>query len=222
MEFRKHAISDLEKKQRFQHIVDTTERLFEDLKFHEITMAQIAKEAGLAKGTIFIYFQTKEDVFLSLAEQKIKQWSDVTATLLAGITREQKHIQVDEFIDIIITSLDNKVLVKLLAIMDDTLEQNIDFNRAVQFKTFLRGIMIDLGKLIENVFSELQQGDGMILLNQLFICFIGAYKVSTPSAIVSQVVQQPGLEMFNRDFFTTFRDMATYHMIGYLVINKRQ
>lgn len=221
MGFRKHAISDLEKKQRFQHFVDTTERLFEEANFNEITMAQIAKEAGLAKGTLFIYFQTKEDVFLSLAEQKIKQWSGIFTNLLEEITREKKDIQVDEFVDIIIASLENKVLVKLLAIMDDTLEQNIDFSRAVQFKTFLRGIMIDVGELIEAIFPELHQGDGMILLNQFFICFIGAYKVSNPSAVVRQVVQQPGLEIFCRDFFATFRDMAIYHMIGYLVINRR-
>jgi AcrR family transcriptional regulator len=221
MKSRKNAISELEKLQRFQHIVDTTERLFEDSNFHEITMAKIAEKAGLAKGTLFIYFQTKEDVFLSLAEQKIKQWSGLVANLLED-TRAKKDIQVDEFIDILITSLDNKVLVKLLAIMDDTLEQNIDFIRAVQFKTFLRGIMIDLGKSIEAIFPKLRQGDGMILLNQFFICFIGAYKVSTPSAVVRQVVKQPGLEIFDKDFFATFRDMAVYHMIGYLIINQKQ
>lgn len=222
MEFKKRAISDLEKKQKCQHIIDTAERLLEGADFNEITMAKVAAEAGLAKGTLFIYFQTKEDVFLLLMEQKMTQWSSSFAYKMEVIVKSNKNIQLEEFIDIIISSLDNKVFIKLLAILDDTLEQNIDFKRAVQHKTFLRGIMVDLGKLIEAILPILHEGDGMAILNQLFICFIGAYKVSNPSTIVKLVIQEPGLEMFDRDFIKILRDMATYHIVGYIAVNRRQ
>lgn len=221
MEF-KRAISDLEKKQRFQHIIDTAERLFMDGNFDEITMAKISAEAGLAKGTLFIYFQTKEDVFLSLMEQKMIQWSNSFANKMEAVARDKTKIQIEDFIDIVVKSLDNKVFIKLLAILDDTLEQNIDFKRAVQFKTFLKEKMNDLGKLIETILPMLHEGDGIIILNHLFICFIGSYKVANPSTIVKQVVQQPGLEMFNRDLIKTLREMATYYMIGYLAFNRRK
>jgi hypothetical protein len=113
------------------------------------------------------------------------------------------------------------VLVKLLAILDDTLEQNINFERALQFKAFLKEIMIELGAGIEIILPMLHKGDGILILSQFFICFIGAYKVSNPSAIVKQVVQKPGMELFNREFQKTLREMVTYHIIGYLTFNKR-
>lgn len=222
MEFKKRAISELEKIQKCQHIIDTAERLLEDADFHEITMAKMAAEAGLAKGTLFIYFQTKEDVFLLLMEKKLTQWSSSFANKMEVIVKSNKYIQLEDFIDMIISSIDNKVFIKLLAILDDTLEQNIDYKRAVQHKTFLRGIMVDLGKLIEAILPMLHEGDGMTILNQLFICFIGTYKVSNPSAIVKQVLQEPGLEIFDRDFIKTLRDMATYYIVGYIAFNRRQ
>ncbi|HBE77925.1 MAG TPA: hypothetical protein DDW65_09105 [Firmicutes bacterium] len=67
----------------------------------------------------------------------------------------------------------------------------------------------------------LHKGDGILILNQFFICFIGAYKASKPSAIVKQVVQKPGMELFNREFRKTLREMVTSHLIGYLTFNKR-
>lgn len=221
MDLKKRAISDLEKKERFQHIINTTETLFIDGNFNEITMAKIASEAGVAKGTLFNYFQTKEDIFLSLTEQKMTQWSNRLANKMETIVKGKKNIQIEGFIDIVINSIDDKVLIKLFAILDDTLEQNIDFKRAVRHKTFLKEQMIYLGKLIENVIPMLQEGDGIIILNQLFICFIGAYKVSNPSNVVKQAIQEPGLEMFDREFIKTLRDMTTYHMIGYLIYNRR-
>jgi TetR/AcrR family transcriptional regulator len=221
MEYKQRAISDQEKKQRYQHIINTAERLLSDAGFHEITMAKIASEAGLAKGTLFIYFQTKEDVFLSLTEQKIMEWSSNLGHKIQDLINAKIIIQIENFIDLLINSFDDRILVKLFAILDDTLEQNIDFNRAVQFKSFLKEKLVDLGKGIEAILPVLHKGDGVVILNQLFICFIGAYKVSNPSSIVKQVVQKSGLEIFNRDFIKTLREMATYHIIGYIAFNKR-
>lgn len=221
MVLKNRAISDEEKKQRYQHIIHTAERLLENADFHEITMAKIASEAGLAKGTLFLYFQTKEDVFLSLTEQKFTTWSHTLEIQIQDFIRAKKNIQIEDFIDLIISSMNDKILIKLFPILDDTLEQNISFERAVQFKTFLKEKMDDLGKWIETTLPMLHKGDGIIILNQLFICFIGVYKISNPSVIVKQVVQKPGMEIFNRDFRNTLREMATYHVLGYIAFHKR-
>jgi AcrR family transcriptional regulator len=139
-------------------------------------MANISTKPDWLRGLYYL-FQTKEDVFLSLMQQKMTQWSDSFAKKMEAVAKDKIHIQTEEFVDILINSIDDKVFIKLLAILDDTLEQNIDFKRAVQHKTFLREKMIDLGRLIEAILPMLHQGEGMIILNQLFICFIGAYKV---------------------------------------------
>jgi AcrR family transcriptional regulator len=222
MEYKKRAISDLEKKQKIDHIVGIAEMLLTDGDFREITMARIAQEAGLAKGTLFIYFQTKEDVFLSLLERKMAQWHRGLAGLLESAIREGSEKPVRDFIHILLDSVQDNVLLKLLAILDDTLEQNIDFRRAVGFKTFQKETLADLGRLVEEFLQVLYEGDGMVLLNQLFICLIGVYKVSHPSEIGRKVVKEPGLEFFDREFFETLREMVTCQLVGFMALNKRQ
>jgi AcrR family transcriptional regulator len=213
---KKRAVNDLQKQQKYQSIIDTADDLLSNANFEEITMAKIASKARLAKGTLFIYFQTKEDIFLSLTEQIITQWSNNLGNNLQDLIKNGKNIEIQDLIDILMNSVDNKTLVKLFSILDDTLEQNIDFQRAFKFKTFLKKKMIHLGKLIEEVLPRLEKGDGIVILSQLFTCLIGAFKVSHPSAIVKNVVQKPGMEMFNREFMETLKNIVTCYILGYL------
>jgi AcrR family transcriptional regulator len=46
-----------------QIIVKTAERLFAAGRFHEITLDHICKEAGIGKGTVYRYFEDKEDLY---------------------------------------------------------------------------------------------------------------------------------------------------------------
>lgn len=221
MEYKKRAVSDLEKQQKVEHIIGIAEMMLQDGNFRDITMSQIAQEAGLAKGTLFIYFQTKEDVFLSLAERKMAHWYSDLAGMLQAAIHKGSEKPVRDFIDILLESVQDNVLLKLFAILDDTLEQNIDFRRAVGFKTFLKEKLSGLGQQVEGLFQTLYEGDGMVLLNQLFICLIGAYKVSHPSDVGSKVVKEPGLEFFDHEFLGTLREMVTCHLVGFLALNKR-
>lgn len=219
MDIKKHALNDTDKKIKYQHIINTAEKLLNSGDFHQITMARLAEQSGLAKGTLFLYFQTKEDVFLSLAEQKIKQWSQTLSGRMKKAAGEKNQIQMNELIDILIESVQNKVFIKLFSILDDTLVQNIDYKRAYKFKLFFKDIMIEVGRGIEAVLPIIRKGDGISLLNHFFICLIGAYKTTAGSPVMDQVIRQPGLEMFKRDFVKTLKENITYHMIGFLTIN---
>lgn len=55
-----------EKLQRKEEIIDAAERLFFGHKFEEVSMDHIAKEVGLAKGTLYLYFRDKESLFCAV------------------------------------------------------------------------------------------------------------------------------------------------------------
>jgi len=55
-------------------ILRETRRYFPVQSFFEITMNQIAEGLGLAKGTIYLYFPTKEDLFLELLIEDMRTW----------------------------------------------------------------------------------------------------------------------------------------------------
>lgn len=50
-------------------ILDAAERVFVRSGYHESKMADVAREAGVSVGTLYNHFDSKEAVFLSLAER---------------------------------------------------------------------------------------------------------------------------------------------------------
>jgi AcrR family transcriptional regulator len=60
----------VEKEARKQDILDAAARLFSHRDFHEVTVDQVAEEVGLSKGTLYLYFKNKDDLFHTIVVQK--------------------------------------------------------------------------------------------------------------------------------------------------------
>src|SRR5438477_9368113 len=58
---------------RRQEIVATARRLFHTEDYDTITMQRVVEELGIAKGTIFYYFDTKEDLLKAVVEDIIEE-----------------------------------------------------------------------------------------------------------------------------------------------------
>lgn len=59
------------KRSKRQRLLHASLRLFREKGFENTTVAEITAAAGVAKGTFFNYFATKEDVLLALGEQTL-------------------------------------------------------------------------------------------------------------------------------------------------------
>jgi len=210
------AINDSEKNIRRQEILYAAGKLLLKMNYRDITIKRIAEVTELAKGTIFLYFQTKEDIFLSIAEQLIEEWGIKFREAVRTGIKPGKAGNVTDFVHIVTTTLDNVLIVKLFAILDDTLEQNIEKKRAFEFKIFLKKILIECGSLIEEYFPKIKRGDGVILLNGLFVCLVGAYKVSNQSETIKHISKQPGMEIFRRDFGRILEHTTLCYVSGFL------
>ena len=62
----KRAIDEAAKEQREQDILYAALSLFAEQGFHATKMADIAAKIGLSKGTLYLYFANKEDLFRAL------------------------------------------------------------------------------------------------------------------------------------------------------------
>ena len=66
-------------------ILDCAAALCAQSGYDQLAIADVAERAGLAKGTIFRYFPTKEDLGRALAEAHLARWSDDLDRRLARI-----------------------------------------------------------------------------------------------------------------------------------------
>ncbi len=52
------------KSEKYHQILDAAVKVFAEQGFFQSTVAQIAREAGVADGTIYLYFKNKDDILL--------------------------------------------------------------------------------------------------------------------------------------------------------------
>ncbi len=61
---------------KYQRILEAAIKVFAEQGFFQSTIAQIAKEAGVADGTIYLYFKNKDDILVQFFNYKAKQVFD--------------------------------------------------------------------------------------------------------------------------------------------------
>jgi AcrR family transcriptional regulator len=69
-----------EKQQRREEIVQAAEKVFFSRGFEKSTMDDIAEQAELSKGTLYLYFKSKEDLHMAVAREAIKLLNSITGT----------------------------------------------------------------------------------------------------------------------------------------------
>ena len=61
---------------KYRKIIDAATKVFAKKGFYNAKVSEIAHEAGIADGTIYIYFKHKDDILISLFEEKMKEVLD--------------------------------------------------------------------------------------------------------------------------------------------------
>ncbi len=58
-------------KPKYKQIIDAAVIAIAESGYHQAQVSKIAKQAGVADGTIYLYFKNKEDILISLFEEKM-------------------------------------------------------------------------------------------------------------------------------------------------------
>ena len=58
-------------KPKYKQIVDAAVIVIAENGYHQAQVSKIAKEAGVADGTIYLYFKNKEDILISVFREKM-------------------------------------------------------------------------------------------------------------------------------------------------------
>ena len=61
-------------KPKYKLIIDAAVQVIAENGYHAAQVSKIAKQAGVADGTIYLYFKNKEDILVSVFEEKMGQF----------------------------------------------------------------------------------------------------------------------------------------------------
>src|SRR5215471_3787056 len=68
-----------------ERILAAAERVFARRGFFAARVSEIAKDAGVADGTIYLYFKSKDDLLISLFELRMRQVNEVLRAAIADL-----------------------------------------------------------------------------------------------------------------------------------------
>lgn len=78
---------------RTAEILSAARKVFAEKGFNDATMDQIAEAGGLSKGTVYLYFPSKRDVYLAALMQGAEELGVVTAQRMAAATGFREKIR---------------------------------------------------------------------------------------------------------------------------------
>ena len=71
-------------KPKYKQIIDAAVVTIAENGYHQAQVSKIAKQAGVADGTIYLYFKNKEDILVSLFQEKMGQFIEKLEDVIRG------------------------------------------------------------------------------------------------------------------------------------------
>ncbi len=69
---------------KYKLIIEAAVEVMAQNGFHRARVSEIARKAGVADGTIYLYFKNKEDLLISLFQEKMGQFIEKTEEKISG------------------------------------------------------------------------------------------------------------------------------------------
>jgi AcrR family transcriptional regulator len=180
MVIRQRAVLAEDKQERQQAILDAAERLLRRSPERVANVAEVADEAGLAKGTVYLYFPSKEELLLALHERHVAEFFGALLALL----ERPKPVTFDEILAITGTHMvDQPTFLPLATRCFGIMGTEVPRETAIAFKERMSARMLEAAAGLERHFPELPQGGGVPLLRHSYALILGLWQMSSTEPI---------------------------------------
>jgi AcrR family transcriptional regulator len=175
----RHALDQRDKNARRAAIIGAAHALFVAGDGSLPSAAAIAGAAGLAKGTVYLYFRTKEEIFIALLLEELQALLAATRETLQSATGDVAS-RVRAFLQAYLGCLrQHPEVLRLDAIGYGVLEKNLDQAKLWEFKAAFVEHLTETASVMEQALG-LESGRGTTLLMRTFALTRGLWQSSTP------------------------------------------
>jgi AcrR family transcriptional regulator len=197
MVIKQRAILDEDKLLRRQAILDAAGALFLEHVERLASVEEVARQAGLAKGTMYLYFRTKEEIYLAVHEQQSHQFFD---TLESLVTRERIRPSLRRLTRNVIEALRRHPAYLPLAVQCPGFERNTDVDVIAQCKAGIGNRLEGIGAALEAIYPRLKKGEGARLLIRSYALMLGLWQLTAPNPNREKLLERDDLAVFRLDY----------------------
>lgn len=199
------VLTDEHRELRRRLLLDAAHRLFGERKALP-PVADIAAAAGLAKGTVYLYFRTKEEIFVALLEDRFTQLFTALGPVLARLEFDRGDAGRALAVAYATLVRDSGDLLELAALANTVLEKNLPLEPMQRFKRNLAAGLCDAGALIEARVGGRAPGWGATLLLQTYALTLGLWQALDFPPALRTFIQQLALGVLDRDFYVELEE----------------
>lgn len=197
MVVKQRAMAVEDKAERRSAILDAAEALYLEHPDRMASVAEVADAAGVAKGTVYLYFPGKEEMLLALHERHVEMFF---GELIAHLDSPQPKAFESIF------AVTRKHIIRHPAYLPLTsrcfglMDRDLPFECAVEFKVRVGQLLTGAGSRLERVFEGLAPGDGVALLCNSYGLMVGMWQLLNPNKRLGALLERPELSMFRADY----------------------
>ena len=193
-QLKKRAVAPEDKTARRAAILRAAEELSNrSLGF---SMDQLARRAGVAKGTVYLYFGTREEVLLAVHEKQTHELFDVVERSLSASSLTGESV--------VRTGLRylkaHPEFYPLAGNCRGMLDTNVSTEAAFSFKEGIARRLAALGIRIEELYPGLRAGEGAALLTNCYALIVGLWQQADVPLSLRSVMHRPEMQIFKIDF----------------------
>ena len=188
---------DEDKQLRRQTILTAAAALLLQRPERLASVEDVARQSGLAKGTLYLYFATKEEIFLALHEQQTHQFFDTLESLLV---RERSRPSLKRLTRNVVESIRQHPAFLPLAIQCPEFERNADVDVIGRCKAGIGARLQHIGETMESMYPRLKKGDGARLLIRSYGLMLGLWQLTAPTAVRTRLLERTELAIFRLDY----------------------
>ena len=192
---RTRAVLPEDKSERRASILRAAVELLKDAPQGAFSVEELAHRAGLAKGTVYLYFGTREEVLLAVHSERQQLMFDTLEKMLRAPRVDIRTVTrtMTRFLRT------HPEFLPLAANCRGMLETNIGAETALAYKQAIGARLVQIGARMEVIFPVLSRGQGIALLMASYGMMIGLWQISDPPACLAPAMERPDMRMFNVD-----------------------
>jgi TetR/AcrR family transcriptional regulator len=193
---RTRAVAPEAKSEKRAAIVNAVHELARRDLSASYSVEQLAKKAGVAKGTVYLYFKTREEMLLAVHEKQAHGLFDVVERALAA-----PDASAEKVVRAGLRYLKaHPEFYPLAAGCRGMLDKNVSTEAAFAFKVGIGRRLEPLGGRIEQLYPGLKRGEGAVLLMNNYAMIVGLWQLADPPLSLRPVMHRPEMQLFKLDF----------------------
>ncbi|MEM7559871.1 MAG: TetR/AcrR family transcriptional regulator [Planctomycetota bacterium] len=190
-----------QKAERIEAIQAAAADLFDEKELSEISMRDVAERAGLGKASLYHYFKTKEEVFISLYESELAEWLHDVEQRIRRLRSPTPQRVAKSLTDAL---RERERFIRLAVVFATILEHNLSVEFIREFK---RSLLMPLGQcseLLAAALPNLSEKRIQEFLFQHHAIVAGLWPLANPSQDVRSVLLEEEFRNLKIDFFSVF------------------